>query len=374
MGISRRDFIAALGGSLWLTPLLAGARSAESAAPRVQYLSARAGQAGAYFVSGFDASGQLCFDLPLPGRGHGLTVSPGLDQAVLVARRPGNFLVVLDLAEGRVARQLEGGADRHFYGHGVFSADGRWLYTPENDYDAGRGVIGVRDVQQGYRRVAELPAHGIGPHDVKLLSDGHTLVVANGGILTHPDTPRAKLNLDSMQPSLTYLDVRNGELLEQQRLAEELHQNSIRHLAVTADDRVCFVMQYQGPRGDRPPLVGLHRRGGEVQLCQAPAQLQAKMRNYCGSVAADSSGQCFAVSSPRGNLVTFWSAEDGRLLGHEEVADGCGIASGGDAGEFLLSSGQGEVWRYSLRDGAAVPLELSLPGARWDNHMAGLAG
>ena len=169
---------------------------------------------------------QLSFDLPLPGRGHGLAVAPAQDQAVLVARRPGNFLLVLDLAGGRVAQRLEGQPDRHFYGHAVFSPDGRWLYTPENDFDAGRGVIGVRDVQQGYRRVAELPAHGIGPHDVKLLSDGHTLVVANGGILTHPDTGRTKLNLDSMRPSMVYLDARSGELLEQHALSGELHQNS----------------------------------------------------------------------------------------------------------------------------------------------------
>jgi len=375
MTISRRRFITALTGGVLITPLLARAGAEDPAAPRVRYLSARTDSAGGYFVSGFAANGRLCFDLPLPGRGHGLAVAPAQDQAVLVARRPGNFLLVLDLASGQVAQRLEGEADRHFYGHAQFSTDGRWLYTPENDFDAGRGVIGVRDVQQGYRRVAELPAHGIGPHDVKLLSDGHTLVVANGGIRTHPDTGRAKLNLDSMRPSLVYLDVRNGELLEQHELSGQLHQNSIRHLAVTGDDRVCCVMQYQGGKDDRPPLVGLHRRGQALQLCHAPASLQQQMRNYCGSVSADSSGQCFAVSSPRGNLVTFWSAADGHFLGHTSVADGCGVAAGTGPGEFLLSSGAGEVLRHHLRDGRRQMLQqLDLPGARWDNHMSSLPG
>jgi len=31
-----------------------------------------------------------------------------------------------------------------------------------------------------------LLAHGISPHDINLLGDGQTLVIANGGIVTHP--------------------------------------------------------------------------------------------------------------------------------------------------------------------------------------------
>jgi hypothetical protein len=56
-------------------------------------------------------------------------------------------------------------------------------------------VIGVRDASAGYRHIGELPSHGIGPHDLALLSDERTLVVANGGIRTHPDRRREELNL-----------------------------------------------------------------------------------------------------------------------------------------------------------------------------------
>ena len=80
--------------------------------------------------------------------------------------------------------------DRHFFGHGVFSADGKLLYTTENDYDGARGVIGVRDATDGYQQIGEFPAHGMEPHDIQLLADGRTMVIANGGIRTHPDSAR----------------------------------------------------------------------------------------------------------------------------------------------------------------------------------------
>ena len=365
--MKRREFLLGLGGAVLLAPLHSAAASAESTA---RYFSARAGREGRYFLTAFDGKGEVRLDQPLPGRGHAVALSPDGRQVVQVARRPGRYLLVVDRADGQVMHRLESGEGRHFFGHGVFSADGRRFYTTENDFEAGRGVIGVRDVEAGYRQVAELPAHGIGPHDLKLLSDGRTLVVANGGILTHPDTPRAKLNLESMSPSLNYIDALSGELLEERKLEPALHQNSIRHLGVTADDRVCFVMQYQGSRRHRPPLVGFHRRGGPVKLSHAPEAVQTRMRNYCGSVVADPSNRWFAVSSPRGGVITLWEAGSGDYVGHLDLPDGCGIAAGTEAGEFLLSSGQGGVVRYRVGDEHPRPLGgIAAIDARWDNHM-----
>ncbi len=92
-------------------------------------------------------------------------------------------------------------------------------------------MIGVRDATGGYKQIGEFPAHGMEPHDIALLSDGRTMVIANGGIRTHPDRGADELNLADMQPSLVYVDVATGDLLEEHRLAPALHQLSIRHLA-----------------------------------------------------------------------------------------------------------------------------------------------
>lgn len=370
MEIKRRDALLLLAGGLAGSFLPASLRadSVDPIAPL--YLSARADAGGGYRVSGFTGDGATFFDLPLPGRGHSFAVRPGSREAVHFARRPGRIALVVNLAQGAIGRTVEAPPERHFYGHGVFSRDGRLLYATENDFAGERGVIGIHDAVRDYRRVGEIPSHGVGPHEIALLSDGETLVVANGGIATHPDLPRVKLNLPTMAPSLCFVDRRKGQLLQELRLDPALHRLSIRHLAVSPDDTVAVAMQYEGPQHDRIPLVALQRGEGPLRLVEGPRNVLRAMKNYCGSVCFDARGRTIAVSAPRGGLVTFWDVESDRFLASAKVPDGCGVAPGAGPGEFLASSGQGGLTLIDARSGAARPLAVGgLEGARWDNHL-----
>lgn len=373
MAIDRRALLRGVTGGLAgaLAPAPLGARTGGAL-----YLAARADAGGGYRASGFSARGTLAFDLPLPGRGHSFAVRPGAREAVLFARRPGRFALAIDLAGGSVAHRFSTPSDRHFQGHGAFGGDGRLLYASENDFDGERGVVGIYDAESGYRRVGELPSHGIGPHALATLPDGETLVVANGGILTRPDLPRIKLNLPTMAPSLCLIDRRDGRLLRELRLAPDLHRLSIRHLAVGAGGAVAVAMQYEGPGGALVPLVALHRRGGAAALrpLAAPAAMWRAMKHYCGGVCFDSSGRTIAVSAPRGHVVVFWDAGAGACLSSVRLADGCGVAPGGRADTFLASGGNGDVVTIDARSKVATPLAVDLPGrSRWDNHLVAAA-
>lgn len=371
MPIPRRTMLGFLAG-VWSWPLLPGTLFAGG--EPAGYVSARVAEDGAFRVSGFRVDGRRVFDLPLPDRGHAFALHPKRHTAVHFARRPGRFAVVIDLTRGLVTRKITTPDNRHFYGHGVFSPDGRLLYATENDFEGERGVIGVYDAADGYRRTGELPSHGIGPHEIRLLADGRTLVVANGGVLTHPELPRVKLNLPTMSPSLAYVDRLGGQLLEQVRLAPALHQLSIRHVAAGRNDTVAVAMQYQGPAGHLVPLVGTHRRGEAMSLVDAPQDLLRTMNQYCGSVAFDRSGRLFAASSPRGNIITTWNAATGALLSTVNVPDGCGVAPGAAPGEFLASSGRGGVFLIAARSGGKRTIESGfVAGGHWDNHMMAVA-
>lgn len=80
------------------------------------------------------------------------------------------------------------------------------LVTTESDYATCAGVLGIWDVRRNYARIAEIPTGGICPHEVIRLSGTQSLVVADGGIRTHPDSGRDKLDLHDMHPSLVYID------------------------------------------------------------------------------------------------------------------------------------------------------------------------
>ena len=144
----------------------------------------------------------------------------------MIARRPGKFALVIDLKDGGIVRRIDAADGRRFCGHGQFTPDGDLLMT-ENDYDAGHGVIGIYDYGKNYARRGEIATGGTGPHEMLLSGDGRTAIVANGGIETHPDYGRLKLNLATMQPNVALVDIADVRPTRTFRAPEALHQLSL---------------------------------------------------------------------------------------------------------------------------------------------------
>ncbi|EPX85071.1 DUF1513 domain-containing protein [Salipiger mucosus] len=329
------------------------------------YLAAAKLPGGAFALAGIRADGSRAFRVPLPARGHAACAHPSRAEAVGFARRPGRYALVIDCVAGSVRHELSPPEGRQVNGHGAYSADGRLLYTSEQRTEDSRGFIGVWDVGAGYARVGEMETFGTGPHELRLMPDGQSLVVANGGIRTDR-WDREKLNIDSMTPNLSYVSL-EGDLLEQVELDPELSRNSIRHLALREDGLVGFAMQWQGDTADGWPLLGLHRRGEAPVLCEAPLGDELAMQGYAGSVAFAGDGSEIAITSPRGGRLHRFS-DTGAFLGAVSRTDVCGLATHAEG--YMASDGLGGVL---LVDGQGAH-PLSRADAAWDNHLVRIAG
>lgn len=304
-----------------------------------------------------DGDGNELTSVPLPDRGHDVASDRAGRWAVAFARRPGNFAVAVDRSGRAEPVAFTTPEDRHFFGHGVFSPDGRLLWATENDFDNVAGMIGVYDVAAGFRCIGEFPSYGIDPHELILMPDGRTLCIANGGIETHPDFGRAKLNLAAMEPSIVFVDTTNGELLEKHAPPPELSRLSTRHMDIDGRGNVWVGCQYEGPGSDRPPLILRVTRGEGYREIMLPEADQAGLANYIGSVAANRAEGVIAVTSPHGNCALLIDAATGNLSRRVEETDVCGVAARG--GSFLLSSGEGRFGEARF-------------GRSWDNHIARL--
>lgn len=354
---TRRSFLAALLAA-GTAPHLGWAAAGSPA-----YIAAAKGADGGFALYGLDAGGAATFRVPLPARGHAGAGHPRRAEAVAFARRPGTYALVIDCARGDILHRLAPPEGRQFNGHGVFANGGDTLFTCEQMSGDSRGVIGVWDTRAGYARIGEMASSGIGPHDLRLMPDGETLVVANGGIATDP-TDRTKLNIPTMRPNLTYLDL-SGTVLDQVEMAPDFRQNSIRHLAVRADGLVGFAMQWEGAQGAAPPLAGLHRRGAAPVLAEAPLADELAMQGYAGSIAFDGEGREFAITSPRGGRMHRFS-DRGDFLGAVSRSDICGLAP--RPGGYLASDGLGGL----ISVGSGTPAALGRFDCAWDNHIVSL--
>ena len=319
------------------------------------------------------------FSHQLSARAHDVVINNKSDLFVCVARRPGKFLLVGDVSSGNILQEIEAVEGRHFYGHGVFSIDDEYFYTTESAYEdlqGDSGCIGVWRVNRtltdvSLKRVNEFPSYGVGPHEVLLMPDQETLVIANGGIRTHPDFEREKLNIDSMQPSLTYINRETGTLLEQQYLPAEYHQASIRHMDINTSGQLALAMQFEGEPLLRVPLLATHHRGEAIRLMLAPEQVQSQLEQYVGSIRYDESGRFLIASCPRANVLTFWDAESGEFLKKLRARDACGVSAYKDG--FICSAGTGQIRYYDLTQQAITNFTTQNEFSNdlfWDNHLA----
>ena len=352
---------------LLLTALLASRPLAARAEAEGLILGAWRAPDGTDHAGGFRAAdGGTGLDLDLAARAHGFAVHPARPWVVVFGRRPGWSALVADLGRGAVLHGFAPPEGRHFNGHGLFSADGRLLYASETRFEDGAGLIGVYDAVAGFARVAEFPTGGRDPHDLRLSPDGAALVVANGGILTHPDAPRANLDPEGMDPSLVHLDPRSGRVLAAARFAPELRRLSIRHLAPVPGG-TALAMQYEGDAAADMPLLALQQGAGPLRPLDLPEPLRAACRNYIGSLATCAAGRVVAATSPRGGVALFWDLEAQRPLGQLRIADVCGVAPSGRPGGFILAGGQGDLLEADARDLSTRP--IAGPRGAWDNHL-----
>jgi hypothetical protein len=321
---------------------------------------------GTYSVVILTLDGTIVREYPLKERGHDIALDCRSGQAVVFARRPGSFALAFDIHGRREPVLFTTPSNRHFYGHGVFSRDGRLLYATEHDAETRQGLIGVYNATVGYKRIGELPTYGIGPHEVILLDDGKTFAVANGGIETHIGSGREKLNVHTMMPSLAFIDSESGALLAQHKQNSALHKLSIRHIVADAQGAVWFGCQWEGDATDTPELVGCATMDKPLRIIEPDTPRGAALAGYIGAVAIDGAGRVLAASAPRAGRIIYVDTEQGTVVGETQLMDVCGLTGVSESG-FALSSGMGVL--QSEEPDHTHLTQTSFPGRAFDNHL-----
>lgn len=319
-----------------------------------------------HFVAAFDLNGKVISKVKLPARGHDVIAMPDKPgHALVFARRPGTFILEVDFKNGRVAKQISSTENSHFYGHGVLSTKHNVLLTSENDFANGHGRIVLRD-SENYQILEQYDSGGIGPHQLGLMPDGESLVIANGGIETHPDQPRKKLNINSMSPNLAYLNIASGKI--EDKFSLDNHKLSIRHLAVSKQGKVIAGLQYQGEKTDLVPLAFSHQGEESLTYLAASDDIWRRMNQYTASVCIDDSQGIVAISCPRADLITYWSLKNGHYVSSERFSDGAGLTH---LDKIYATSGKGRVISSKMSGVDEKDIKnFGFSGLKWDNHLA----
>jgi hypothetical protein len=191
--------------------------------------------------------------------------------------------------------------------------------------ETGASVV-VRRRLDDLREVACWPTGGIDAHELLLDTfDGRaTLLVANGGVPTRPETGRARVDLASMSSSLVRLDAATGASMGRWRLDDP--RLSLRHMARAANGHVGIALQAEhddpAQRAAAPVLAVFD---GRRLHTQAPPALHG-LAGYGGSIAAVPGG--YLVSCTRAGLVSRFD-DQGRWLDAVALDEACALLADG---------------------------------------------
>lgn len=296
--------------------------------------------------------------IALRQRAHGVVShSTQPDTGFVVARRPGEYLLRVDLVHCRVEASVETDESFRFEGHAIVdSARGR-VYATEADLITGEGRIGVFK-DDTLERIATWPSGGIGPHELIALNTD-VIAVANGGILTLPETGRVKRNLDRMTPSMVLLDATDGAKLAEFTLPDR--RAGIRHLAMAADGTLGVALQLEG-EAEQPLLAVL--RAGELRFAESPSTPEPLARYGAGLAAC---GDRFAVACTHGHCIAVWDSA-GRFIGRTAMRSPSGVVATGDRSGWIASNALGELVMIDVETRQANVIAHS--ERLWDNHLA----
>lgn len=363
MVIDRRSLL--LGTLAFIGTSSAGKAFASTADSDIAYVAtARRGMSD-FCVLLLRADGSIVREVPLTARGHDIAYHRPSRRVAVFARRPGAFGVAFDLDKATPPHIFTPGEGRHYYGHGGFSQDGRLLYASEADVEGERGLIGIYDVGRGYKKIGEHQSYGVGPHEIMLLADGKTIAVGNGGLDTVPDAGRENLNVDTMEPSLAFVDAESGKLVAKHAMSGDLKSLSIRHVTQDKTGLVWFGGQWEGSPSETPQIVGSAGLDRKLKLVDAPGGGK-DLRGYIGAMAVSNDGRFIAASAPKAGHVLYVDSETGNVVGKSDLKDVCGLSSEGEH-DFAASSGFGVI-RYETAE-ARVVAEHELQDIAFDNHL-----
>ena len=348
-----------------MSPLANSVNSQQGLYVSAARLDGQEGIAGVSLENNFSQLGLSGF------RGHQVVGFPGdANKVLMVGRRPERRVLLFNLATGHTSLAFETENDEHLFGHACFDLAGEHIYTTEASSDSEQGHIVVRDAVN-FEVVDRFSSYGVGPHQFCMSADGKKLIVANGGILTRPNSGRKALNLNSMQPSLVFIDLDTYDLVERHTLPAR--HASIRHIDVNSDDIVSVAIQFQREAVSHnriSELCALYKPDTGLQVLKAPDGIYSAMNDYVGSTVINAKARVAGFTSPRGNLAVFWKIDTEELLGYHRFHDVCGITVDETQEYFVLSNSAGEIRHiHASNMHEEKSMRRRFDDIAWDNHM-----
>lgn len=344
----RRNFLRYSGSALAAAQLVGCSNNA----PEVRLYGGYRSYANTYGIACIDQSGNEIWKLPTPDRVHEVCLSEDLSLGAVVARRPGDFILLFDPATGLLIEQIKAPHGLIYEGHALFRTSNTGqlqLWATASPLQTSTSILLKYDLQNLARQPENISITGLGPHQM-LLKESGQMVIAVGGWQSHG---RTILNADTFESGLSFFDPEGGK---ESFVPVPNSRLSARHMD-TQESELWVGMQLADPAPTEETLVYRYSSANGWLPAKAPKQGWQAFNGYIGSVAATT--EEVVVTSPQGHVFSRWSpnGEAIQINNSLDIAAAVSIDN-----NWWLGSGLGEIYMNNKKISS---------GIFWDNHWIG---
>lgn len=274
---------------------------------------------------------------------HSFLQHPSAEKTVVVIEKAGSKAAVCDFQAGKTQKLIQCPKGFEFYGHGVFSGDGKSLYITRVDNSTGIGYLASYDAKT-YREQGQVQVAPGGVHDLHLLSDKKTLLVSSSGLQVSsysgsgPVVSKPRIE----KSSVVHLDLETGKVKSKLFLGDE--DQVVGHFAVSSDERkvvaisVPFVDGHLNDVEKGKGGIYTASMGGTFKKIEMPTDIQKKIRGELLSVAIDADKDRFYATNPNGKMLfEVQNSTDKLVKAHDFHVNGLAIWKGDKEDTLLMN-------------------------------------
>ena len=311
-------------------------------------------------------------DFSVPDEVHLAVMSPNNKSIIVNSRKPSASLLKYSLS-GELIAEFKPLKDQHFEGHAIFSLDEKHLYVTASDFQQGSGKL-LKLNSHDLSLIEMYDTGGIGPHEL-VWQAPNIIAIANTGVLTHPDSGREILNLDSIQSNVILFNTLDKTIIYQWSVP--LAGLSARHLDRMDNGDLVIGCQYK-KEDQRPPCVAFASKGNDLRFADTQNEtLHWDMKGYTASIKSIPNSDQALISNPRGHLLTQWQdptsnseTEIAQLVNSFDIKYNKGIKLTKKGNQAWFSQGAGELLFWDVKSQTLNSTTVKVKSnIWWGNHL-----
>lgn len=241
-------------------------------------------------VCAFDVKSGDEMVIETPFYGHTVNQNAVHLEQVASIQKWGTLGAILNIKSKSIINFIHAVDSRMFFGHCLFSADGKTLVCTEANIDEKDGLLVLRSVPD-MKIIGQMSSYGKLPHECHSFNGGKTIVTAN-------------CHTEAGFGNVAWVDFQSGKLLKKVTFDKQNFAPS--HMDMSHDGWFCFGgRQYNKDpeRKDAKDLISFISPSGEVFIPKIPDDISKRSSGEALSISFVGKTGLVAITIPESNLL-----------------------------------------------------------------------